>query len=280
MTFSKILIIVSIIGVSTIVAFVTIGYSSVYKTFKIEVNTLLEKTGTTSKDLITEADIQHLPEPVQRYLRYTGIIGKERIHTVRLKQQGQIRMKPEDKWMPIEAEEYYTVDKPSFVWYGKAKIFPFLAMTARDKYIDGKGNMWIKLTPFITIANETGPGMDQGSLMRYFNEMMWFPTAFLHENITWETIDDTSVKATIHDHGHKESCTLYINEHGQLTNFVAKRYREDTMDTWSTPLTKYGEFHGLRLPLEGEAVWHLESGDFSYIKLTITDIEYNVAGMY
>jgi hypothetical protein len=223
----------------------------------------------------------HLPEPVQRYLRYTGIVGKESIHTVRLKQTGSIRMKPEGKWLPLTGEEYYTVDDPSFVWYGRVKLFPLFTMTARDKYGAGKGNMWIKLTPFITIANETGPSMDQGSVMRYFNEIMWFPTAYLNDNITWEAIDATSARATIHDQGHRESAVFHFNEQGQLTNFVAKRYREhDELATWSTPLSEYAEFNGLRLPSKGEGVWHLEDGEFSYIKLTVTDVEYNVAGMY
>ena len=37
---------------------------------------------------ITEEDLKGLPEPVQRYLRYTQIIGKEKARTVRLKQRG------------------------------------------------------------------------------------------------------------------------------------------------------------------------------------------------
>jgi len=50
-------------------------------------------------------------------------------------------------------------------------------------YRDGKGNMQIKLGTIFPIANATGEEMDQGSMMRYLNEMMWFPTAFLRENI-------------------------------------------------------------------------------------------------
>jgi len=38
----------------------------------------------------------------------------------------------------------------------------------------------------------TGSEIDQGAMMRYLNEMTWFPAAFLGENISWRAIDDTS----------------------------------------------------------------------------------------
>jgi len=49
----------------------------------------------------------------------------------------------------------------------------------------------------ITIADATGDEIDQGTLVRYLNEMMWFPTAYLNDYIQWEPIDSGSAKATI-----------------------------------------------------------------------------------
>ena len=62
-----------------------------------------------------------------------------------------------------------------------------------------------------------------------------------------------------------------------MINFVAPRFNSTTgkKETWSTPITAYKEFHGLRIPSKGEAVWKLADGDFCYIKLEVTDIEYN-----
>ena len=60
---------------------------------------------------------------------------------------------------------------------------------------------------------------------------------------------------------------------------VAERYRAVgsgfALDTWSTPLSAYGEFNGLRVPVAGEATWNLTSGEFSCIKLRVTALEYN-----
>jgi CHASE2 domain-containing sensor protein len=64
--------------------------------------------------VITEDMIQEMPDPVQRWLRNSGVIGKEKIHTVYLRQKGSMRLKPEQKgWMKADAEQYFTIDKPA-----------------------------------------------------------------------------------------------------------------------------------------------------------------------
>ncbi|MBK6283805.1 MAG: hypothetical protein IPF54_15165 [Draconibacterium sp.] len=42
-----------------------------------------EKTGTP--EILTENDMQHLPEPVKKYIHYAGFMGKEKISNVFLK---------------------------------------------------------------------------------------------------------------------------------------------------------------------------------------------------
>ena len=228
--------------------------------------------------IVTKADLDGLPEPLQRYLTQTGVIGRPRVSTVRLKQEGFFRTKPEQKWMPMRAVEYYSVDPPAFLWHGKIKMLPFLSIQARDRFDAGKGQMLIKLLAF-TLGDSRGPELDQGALVRYFNEMMWFPTAFLSECIQWEAIDANSAQGTIRIGETSASAVLHFTESGQFANFVAERYMStgDTfsLETWSTPVDEYAEMNGLRLPVSGEGVWHLSTGDFSYIRLRITELEYD-----
>jgi hypothetical protein len=40
-------------------------------------------------------------------------------------------------------------------------------------------------------------------------------------------------------------------------------------------MTEYGTLAGLNLPVRGQAVWKLPEGDFSYIDVTITELDYN-----
>jgi len=274
-----ILVIIIVLALSFAISYITFG-----RKVAGEVKELFGKTKEIRSEVVTERDLEGLPEPVQRYLRYTQIIGKERIGTVRLKQEGSIRTKEDQGWMSFSAKQYYTTNYPAFIWYGSVKLFSLPLMRARDRFYEGKGNMLIKLLPFITIADATGDEMNQGTLVRYLNEMMWFPTAYLNDYIQWESIDSSSAKATISLEGLSASAILYFNEKGQMTNFVAERYMTDddgySLQTWSTPITEYKEINGMMLPSKGEAVWHLSSGDFRYIKVEIIDIEYNNPSKY
>ena len=85
--------------------------------------------------------------------------------------------------MPFIAEQYFTANPPSFIWVASMKTFPLLSIKARDMYMEDKGNMYIRLPLFINIADARGHEIDQGSLLRYLAEMVWFPTAFLSEYI-------------------------------------------------------------------------------------------------
>jgi hypothetical protein len=66
---------------------------------------LLQQSEQAQAMLITDAHLTGLPEPVQRYLRYAGVVGKAPIRTVRLKQHGWMRQQPGQKWMPLDAEQ-------------------------------------------------------------------------------------------------------------------------------------------------------------------------------
>ncbi len=71
---------------------------------------------------MTEEDLEGLPEPVQRYLRYTGTVGREYARTMRVEQNGAIKMRPDGRWLRFVAEEFYTTDPVAFVWSAKVKI--------------------------------------------------------------------------------------------------------------------------------------------------------------
>ncbi len=250
------------------------------RTISNEALALLQQGQQPHPVLITEAHLLGLPEPVQRYLSYSQVVGKETIRTVRLKQIGKFRQSTQQPWMKLDAEEYYSVNPPGFVWVGTLRKAGLPLVGARDRYRDGKGNMLIKLGTIFTIADATGEAMDQASMTRYFNEMVWFPTAFLGSNVSFEPVDQTSAKVTLTDLGKQVTATMYFDDQGRLTDFVAPRYYREGLETWSTPITEYGEYEGLKLPVKAKAVWKLKEGDFEYIDVVITDLAYNVTTPY
>lgn len=137
---------------------------------KEEIAELFSKQTESKSKTILEEDIKELPEPVQRYFKYSRVIGMQHINTVSLKQKGYFRMKEGQKMMPMTAEQYYTTNPPAFLWYGKMTPIPLLSIKARDQFIDGQGSMLIKLLGLIKVGEASGAEMDQAALTRYLSE--------------------------------------------------------------------------------------------------------------
>jgi hypothetical protein len=226
--------------------------------------------------VVADKDLTGLPEPVQLWLRSAGIVGQPRPTTVRLKQAGEIRL-GDRGWLPFTAEEYYTIDPPGFVWTASIDMAPLVAVIGQDRFVAGKGNLEMRVLGVIPVANDSGADMDQGELLRYLNEIMWFPAAALSPYITWESIDTTSALATIQYAGLKVSATFVFDDQGRLTTMTADRFDREygAIVPWSTPITAYGIFNGINIPIAGEAVYTRDTGDFSYIRLRVTALDSN-----
>jgi hypothetical protein len=245
-----------------------------------DVEALLAQTLATRPPAVTDDMLRPLPEPVRRYLTYTGIVGTPLVRTVRLRQKGRIRPAAGRPWMPLDAEQHYSVDPPGFVWNGTMRLGPLPLARARDMYLRGHGWMLVKAASLFTVVDGRGVEMDAGALMRYLSEMIWFPSAFLGDKVSFEAVDDTAARVTLTDQGRTATATMHFDDEGRLTELVAKRYRMVdggyALDTWSTPVTAYGELAGLQLPVRGKAVWKLPDGDLEYIDVSVTELEYDV----
>jgi hypothetical protein len=241
-----------------------------------EVEDLFAASAATEPDVVTEADLAGLPVPVQRWLRNAGVVGKPLPAAVRLKQEGDIRL-DDTRWLPFTAEQYYTTDPPGFVWATKIEMAPLVTVVGRDKYVGGRGALEARLLGLVTVAKDSGPEMDRGALLRYLNETMWFPAAALSPYIAWEPIDANSARATMSYGGVSAPATFHFDEEGRLTTMVAERFDSDEGkdNVWSTPITAYGEFGGIRVPVAAEAVYARDSGDYPYIRARVTAIEYD-----
>ena len=153
---------------------------------------------------------------------------------------------------------------------------------ARDTYAEGEGRLLVKVASPWPAVDASGAQMDQTAMMRYLNEMIWFPAAILAANISFEAVDDSSARVTLTDHGRTATGTLFFDNEGRVAGFVAQRYQTadaSSPETWSTPVTGYGEFEGLRLPVRGTAIYKLSGGGIEYIEVTITELHYGTGAV-
>ena len=281
----KLLLILGVVIV-IIILFITISKILFDKKVIKEVGMLTEEGSKAQSKIFSFDELEGLPEPVQRYFKYVLKDGQEHIKFVRLKQVGEFRMKENQPWMPIKAEQYFTTEDPAFIWRAKLSILPFVWVEARDMYYQGKGNMLIKVLSTITVADAAGSEMDISSLIRFLAEAPWFPTALLPSDyIEWKEIDSNSAQVVIKDNGYTASGIFTFNEKGEIIKFVTNdRYIEADgkyfKEQWGGYYRNYQEIEGMKIPIEGEVEWNLSDKDLQYAKLKITDIQYNVTEKY
>jgi len=99
------------------------GDSMFKKQVSKEIEVLFANSEDVSGQVFTYDEISNLPEPVQRYFKYSIKDGQHYISYVRLKHDGFFRTNEGQKWMPISGEEYFTTAQPGFIWFAKVKPF-------------------------------------------------------------------------------------------------------------------------------------------------------------
>src|SRR6056297_383486 len=262
---------------------VIISYSSFSFKHKIaeERKGLFENSEPVSKKVISKETISEMPSIVQKWLINSGTIGKSPISNVHLIQKLQLKMKPEQsEWNNGTAEQYFTVQPPAFNWTITSQMSSILNVAGRDKYENGNGEMTIKLFSLITVANaKNHEKINQATLQRYLAETVWFPSASLSPYITWESLGENSAKATMEFKGAKGSGEFHFDETGNFKKFVAMRYQDINAEEpteWTVIATKTEERNEIKIPVECEASWTLESGKWTWLKLKLTEIKYNV----
>ena len=273
------ILIVVLIFIIIFVSVSFIGNLVFNKNVDNEIKVLFNKV-KNKRSHISKADIEVLPQNVQRWLKYAQIIGKEKVTSVRLKQKATMRLEIDKRWMPVQAEQYFTTEEPSFIWKANIKMAPLFHIVGRDIYTEGKGNMLIKFLSLFNVANSKGKKINQGTLLRYLAEMVWFPTAVVNNFITWEEIDTKHAKATMTYKEVIASGVLTFNDKGEVINFEAERYGEFDnkfrLELWSISLYAYKKFDGIKVPTKGDVTWKLKTGNFNWFNFEVAQIEYNI----
>jgi len=98
-----------------------------------------------SEKKIAEEMLSELPEPVKRYMRYSGVVDYPWIQSVRLKQAGKFRQGADRPWMTFAADEFYITYPPSLRWNAKFKMMGIPLLRVEDKYENGHGSMFGRL---------------------------------------------------------------------------------------------------------------------------------------
>lgn len=231
---------------------------------------------------VHESDFEDCPVPVRRYFETVLETGQPHVGRVRLEQCGRFRLgDAESPWKSLRATQRFTVDPPGFVWDATIRIAPLLPVSVADWFVSGHGGLRANLHSALPVARMgASPEMDEGELLRYLAEAVWFPTALLPAaGVEWEGIDTDTARATLDHDGTSVSLTVHFDDRGLVERVVADD-RPRTVDGELEPTPWTGEFgdyethNGMLVPTSAAVAWNLPDGDLRYFEGELTSIEH------
>lgn len=248
--------------------------------FASEVQAELGKTKFSSEVFTTE-ELAGLPEPVQRYFRYSGFIGRPKMSTARIV-FNNVAFKNGNKDLKLYSEQFNFVQEPARIVYLNSRLLGVIPFEGRDKYQNGQGYMTGRLAKLIKLFDVTGSEMHQSALVTILAEALVVPNYALQDYITWEEIDEHHAQATIEYKGVKASGIFTINDVGEFVTFTTKdRYMDQgkgvmALVPWTVEIIGYHEQNEVMVPIQMKATWEMPEGDLVYFDGVISSIEYNV----
>ena len=233
---------------------------------------------------VSEADLEHLPPAVRRYLFFVGAVGRPRVRNFRLRFRGALRNGPGSAWMSMVADQQTFVDPPARFFLVEASMFgvPF---TAFHRYAGPDATFRVRVASLRTIVDARGPEMNRSETVTLLNDMcLLAPATLIDRRIVWEELGQREVRATWTNAASTVSAVLTFADSGALLDFVSED-RSRTADgrtferlPWSTPVGEWRVFDGRKLPARAEAIWGHPDGAFAYGRFEVLEVEYNVEG--
>jgi len=265
----------AIILIAVIIGYGTSGFYSKYQN---DVKTGLLQTTYFANSMLTESDIQQLPEPVKKYLRYTGSLGKPKVNNFKIEFAGKIRKDEQSEWMPFTCEQYNFMETPTRLFFMKA-VMKGLPVAGYHCFKNGNAIMDIRLFSIFKVQYLDGAEMDLSETVTFFNDMcVVAPPTLIDKRIKWLEVEGNKVKASFMNNNITVSAWLYFNDKGELINFISEdRYSADSgkQYPWSTPLKDYQEIKGYKLAGNAEVIYSYPDRELCYGTFKLISIEYN-----
>lgn len=256
--------------------------SSLRSRFVRDTATLLAaEEAMSASAMVSEADLAPYPELLQRYLRRAGVVGKPRVHNVRLTFTAQMRNDAKSPWMESTAIQYEFYDPPARLFFMQASRggVPFDVF---HRYVGHEATFQVRVAGLIPMVDQSGPLMTRSETVTLLNDMcLLAPGSLIGAPVTWTVVDDSSLHARYTNAGQTIEAVLTFDGSGDIRNFVSlDRGKEvngkQLVTPWDTPVSAYATFHGVRIVAQAEARYEENGEQSAYGRFTITGADFNV----
>ncbi len=240
-----------------------------------------DNDGRITKKL-TKGDTAHLPVPVQKYLAYTGSIGKPKTQNMYIEFDAEMYRKLGDTPIKSKSVQYnfFGTYSRSFLMKATKMGIPF---TALHIYKKTHASFMVKVASLIKVVNISNEELAKAETVTLLNDMCIFaPGSLTDSRLSWQNMDSLSSKVTLTNGKYVVSAILYFNQAGELLKFVSddrSALQDDgTMKQarWTTPVSNYKEIDGRKVPTVGKTIWNYPKGDFLYGAFKLKTIKYNI----
>ncbi len=229
------------------------------------------------------AELAHLPEPVQRYLRIVLTPGQPIISTLSFSHSGTFMLNGASaKWQSFSSTQHVVVNRPGFVWNARIQSVAGSSIYVHDSYIAREGALQASLFGVVDMVNIKGTKeMAEGELLRFLAETPLYPTALLpRHGISWEAIDSRSASATLTDQELRVTMTFKFNEMGVIEQVWARARAQLTEHgivymPWQGTFWDYQARDGMTVPLQAEVSWMAPGGAKPYYRGRLTAISFD-----
>jgi hypothetical protein len=268
---TKLILALSLLATATAVG-VLLLRRSYRQSFMQDVTQLLSAAPAATEQTFSYQQLSGLPEPVQRYFRHVLPEGYPYIRTVHLRHGGRFKTNVDADWTDITGEQYFTTEPPGFIWLGQTRWF-----AARDQYVSGQGQLVVHLFSLIPVANERGNTVNEGELLRWLGESVWFPTNLLpSERLEWSPVDDRSAQLQFEQNGVAINYHVQFNDRDEIVRVETQRYMTpERQETWVGKVSNYQRINEVLVPTRIWATWKLPKGDHTYADFWVNEIEYD-----
>ncbi|MGL4238330.1 DUF6544 family protein [Tabrizicola sp.] len=229
--------------------------------------------------LLTEADIADLPPPVRRYIALTGSIGRPVVTEITMEFEATMFDAPGAPGMtgPVVQYERFDLPRRLFLMTTRMKGLPVAVLHDFDS---DHATMRVRLAGLVNVVDLGGPELTRTETVTILNDLCFYaPSRLVDERLTWTAIDDTRARVTFALGQNTVSAELVFNAEGELVDFISEDRGMLQKDgslrilRWTTPLGTYRDFGGWRVASEGDAIWHLPEGPFTYGHMRLTHYE-------
>lgn len=231
--------------------------------------------------ILTDADIAGLPPPVRRYIALTGSLGRPVVTQIALQFDATMYEAPGAAGMagPVTQTNRFDTPERLFLMTSRMKGLP---VSVLHDFSTAGAKMTVRLAGLFNVVDLAGAELTRTETVTILNDLAFFaPSRLTDPRLTWTAIDDSRARVTFTLGTNSVTAELVFNADGELVDFISDDRgmleKDGTLRLlrWTTPMGAYRDIGGWRLATEGEAIWHLPEGPFTYGRMRLLSYDAN-----